>query len=329
MICFFPFTHITAAQKQVLGRFFNEVRVLDLGGRDRQGAPREDVPGSPDLVSCRIPEERAALLDAKLAEYLSWAQLHRGNERNLKHLLKASPYFKSDTDLTSIKSQITRGEGKAGEVQARETRDGETRGGEKDNPGNMPDPGLFLKLAQTLDQENDLIASRLEALDQGKNALLAELKGEIETSEPEKAPAGAGDQGMILPDRRMAAWAQLAAEAGLFTGDGPVLATTSPGMFDWLTEGADGVINGLDIDPIKVHENECENRDEWSRDFDNLLDQISAGSQRLKGETLEGRSGCCHLSGQIKIRLFTQGTLNKLYGIPGSQLMVCLVGLNS
>ncbi len=47
-----------------------------------------------------------------LADYLAWAQLHRGNERNLKHLLKASPYFKSDTDLTSIKSQIIQGEGR-------------------------------------------------------------------------------------------------------------------------------------------------------------------------------------------------------------------------
>ncbi len=44
MICFFPFTHISKRQGQILARFFKEVRVLDLGDGNGLSGQEESLP---------------------------------------------------------------------------------------------------------------------------------------------------------------------------------------------------------------------------------------------------------------------------------------------
>lgn len=311
-ICFFPFTHVTQAQKETLEAFFREVRVLTL---DPDTAPEPETSG---LVPFGLSGERAAALELKLAEYLSWARIHKGNEKNLRHLLKKTPYFKSDTDLTSIRSQVVGG--------------GEQKNEADNCQDETLDPGLFLKLAQTHDRENEVIEDRLSALDQGREQLLAELKGEMEDEDGPAGVHGAAarfDPGLVMPDRRMEAWAELAAEAGMFSDEAPLLVTTSPGMLAWLTDNAEEVINGLDIDSIKVHENGCGNRDNWFRDVETLLDQIMADPSSGQDDAPGKGGGCCDVPGQIQVRIFPGGELNRKYRIPGRQLTVCLVGLNS
>jgi hypothetical protein len=311
---FFPFTHITADQIKTLGAFFRDVQVLDIDGAAAgQAGVAQEGPQACGLVSCPIAHDRALALDRQLADYTAWAQLHRGNEKNLRHLLRDTPYFKSDTDLTSIRSQI---------ISPRDETDRD----------DTQDPGLFLKLAQRLDRENDTLDTRLRDLEVGMETLMTQLKGDMGSPREHGAETDAcADPGRIMPAGRVTAWAALAREAGVFTGDSQVLVTTSPRIFDWMEETATGVINRLDIDSIKVHENDCENKDGWLQDVDNLLDKMIAGPcpDREQGDALKQHSGCCHLSGFLKVRLFSGEILNRTPLIPGRQVAVCLVGLNS
>lgn len=309
--CFFPFTHITADQRATLGAFFRHVRVLDIDAAGTAGQGRDPQAGG--LIPCSLAHERAATLDRQFSDYMAWARLHRGNEKNLRHLLRDTPYFKTDTDLTSIRSQIA---------------------APLDEGGSEPaaDPGLFLKLAQSLDRETEAIDTRLSDLEQGREILMKELKGETgPREEQETAGSSPSDPGRIMPAGRVSAWAALAREAGMFTGETMALVTTSPEIFTWLEENAGTVINGLDIDFIKVHENGCANKDRWLQDVDNLLHKMTAGSSpgREQGDPLKQDYGCCHLSGHLKVRLFSGKTLNRTTQIPGRQVAVCLVGLNS
>ena len=314
---FFPFTHITADQKKTLGAFFRDVQVLDIGGTGLAG--QETLEGKTSrnfgLKTFPLPQDRVQALDRQFADYMAWARLHRGNEKNLRHLIKDTPYFRADTDLASIRSQIM---------------------SPRDEGGNSgaADPGLFLKLAQNLDQETEAIDTRLRDLDVGRDSLLTELKGEKGGARDPRKEGGSGmsDPGRIMPAERMAAWTVLAQQAGMFMDLPQLLVTTSPEIFVWLEENAGGVINGLDIDSIKVHENECRNKDRWLQDVDNLLDKMLAGTRppgREQGDALKQNSECCHLSGYLKIRLFSGEILNRIPQIPGGHLTVCLVGLNS
>ncbi len=308
---FFPFTHVTADQRKTLGAFFKDVRVLDIDGPGTAG--KENLEEKKSLTLVSLSRDRAAVLERQFADYMAWVRLHKGNEKNLKHLLKDSPYFKSDTDLTSIRSQIMSKDHNA----------------ESDT---VAAPGLFLKLAQNLDRETEAIDTRLCDLDAGRQSLLTELKGEINPSEDGTDHGSAlSDTGRIMPAGRFSAWAALARETGMLTDDAGLLVTTSPEMFTWLEENAGSVINGLDIDSIKVHENGCGNKDRWLQDVDNLLEKMTAGTPPIgeQGDALKQQSDCCHLSGYLKFRLFPGEILNRTTQIPGRQVAVCLVGLNS
>jgi len=313
-ITFFPFTHVTQEDIRSMGAFFQKVTGLSLAGKTEATEDSQAV-----LQMAHLPDDQLADLDARVGSYQSWAQLHKGNEKNLKNLIRKTPYLKTETDLTSIQSQIRKGFS-GGEL-----------GGES-GEATFLDPLLFLKFAQILDQENQTIDESLSALDKGNTALFAELKGEAESSGSEAqdlADISRVDPGQTMPGERIAAWAETASRAGLLTNDPKVLVTTSPGIMDYLTANAHEVINGLDIPAVKVHENDCTNQAGWFRDFETILDQIITGKTPPQMEALKQPSGCCKLSGQIKLCLFPRGQLQERFKIPGQHTAVCLVQLNS
>lgn len=306
-ITFFPFTRVSPEDIRTLGGFFEGVKGLSLS-RKRDLENRD-----PDMFDpVYLPEEELRDLDASVASYQSWAQMHKGNERNLKNLIKASPYFKTETDLTSIQSQI---------------RGGQSAGDGDPEPFN---PLVFLKFAEILDHEHQAIDEQLSALDEGKSTLLAELKGEMEPEEtPEPGDLPKYDPGETMPGTRICAWAELARKTGLLANEPNILVTTSQGIMDYLTANADEVINELDIQAVKVHENGCANQAGWFRDIEKILDHIIAGKQPLNVEKLNESPGCCSGSGRMKICTFPGGELNRELKIPGQQTSVCLVQLNS
>lgn len=333
-ITYFPFTCLAPGVSRTLAAFFSNVSLFSFERLPQADAIR--------LTPAFLPEDQAKGLAAREKDYLSWAQLHKGNEKNLKHLLKADPYFTSDTDLTAIQSQIrsltqsgvgsgfgsgavAKGGGTAPEglVEGQ----GQTAGGK--------DPLLFLKLADHFDRETSAIDQELLNLDKSKQAFLDELKGEL-GEETELAGAGVlkgSDPGLTMPGERISAWAAAARQAGLLDDDPLILVTTSAGIMDHILTNTERARNGLDINPIKVHEDGCADKAGGLQDIEKILDQIVAGTP-LKGETsretdLTGVAPCCGLSGQIKVCLLEGDEVNQIFKIPGRTMAVCLVQLNS
>ena len=330
-VCFFPFTHMDGAQVEAVTAFFPETCFLQLGldmpeiclAYARRGLIR---PAS-------VSREQIRESEVRLKAYLDWADLHRGNERNLKSLIRETVYFKDDNGPASIRNQVRQAASSDPHLSAgAPERVTDNRwGGEKEAL-------LFLKLAEMLDRENETIQKELRALDAGNAALFAELKGELpepEIADARDAAPGAGqntgmESGVTMVGQRMSAWFEAAQLAGIpVSGEGKTLyVTTSQTVFDYLESNADQVINGLDIECVKVHEDGCACKEKWQKKLIELLEQILLSNAPTKETFLES-GHCCASAGQLKLSLFSGETLKGNLNFPGKRLAVCLVKLNS
>ncbi len=311
-VVFFPFTHISPEQIKTLTSFFARIDFLNLNREISKGSELYSQVDQGYLNPVNVPAQRLVEIEKQVQSYVDWAQLHRGNEKNLKSLLQDTPYMTDQEGLTAIQSRI------------RDT------GGEKSSNPVAKDPLLFLKFAEIWDIQNQKINEELQALETGTNSLFAELKGEVGDSVSGAMDKSLTDPGEAMTGERILAWAETAAEIGLFPEEGelPLLVTTSSGVLEYLVSGTDSVINDLDIESIKVHENGCENKEQWHQEMNTIFDEIIAG----KNPSITGMIGsddlCCG-AGQVRCCLLSGGRLNETLKIPGKQLAVCLVQLNS
>jgi len=309
---FFPFTHITKNHLETVTAFFPAVDFLTI---DRENALNDDLRRfvKTGRINPVFPsEQEMETIDQAAAQYLSWADVHKGNEQNLKAILKESAYFTDDTHVTSIKSRLRR------------------QTDEKSEPREpaWPKQLLFLKLAQLCDAQHDSIDARLELLKKNKEALLNELRGiAAPVAEPEESvmPADSGDK---MTQQRIVNWSSyMIQEDRLTTETGwPILVTTSPAVYDWFETNCDEVVNPLDIKKIKVHENKCENQKNWQHRFNKLLMDTVSGKGYRK-EDLPTVEDQCSKSALFKLGLFSGCNINPVFNVPGRQIPVCLVNL--
>ncbi|MEH0019044.1 MAG: hypothetical protein V6Z89_05290 [Desulfobacter sp.] len=321
-VCFFPFTHMGPEQVRAVTAFFNDVSFLSLGGEISSGSAVSDSIRQGVLSPEVIPEKRSSGLDSRVQAYLEWTRMHRGNEKNLKSLLRDSAYFSEDTGVANIQSQIRK----------RADNNASAAGG---RDGRRNDPLLFMKFAEIWDMEREVIEKDLSVLDADTSALFEELRGESVDIPGKAAPLGSDrvpltDPGQIMTEERVVSWFGLAHEAGMLNReDGQkVLVTTSPAVMDYLVSNAEQVINGLDIESIKVHENGCACKERWQQDMINILDEPLLSNAPSWMDTTENNL-CCGLSGQIQCRILSGGNLEKNIEFPGGRIVVCLVKLNS
>ena len=258
-------------------------------------------------------------LELKLEQYLAWARIHKGDEVNLKSLLKNSPYFTSDSDVAAIKSQI---KGVKGDVDAGDT----ALSGESALQRDL----LFLKMAQLCDEQNESIDLELKDLDTTRDKLVSTLRGlESPLSEIKDSKANDyKDLGAMMTRERIRAWTGCMTAKGTLKKDGgsPLFVTTSEAVFDYLESNCKDVVNALDIDKIKVHENECENKSEWQHQFCDYLMRAIQGDG-IQENNLPKVNDRCSLSGQIKLCLFSGNGINKLFNCSDKQVCVCLIKL--
>ncbi|WDP88989.1 MAG: hypothetical protein HUN04_04270 [Desulfobacter sp.] len=324
-ICFFPFTRMTPDQARTMGGFFEAFKVLSLDRSEFSQSHYSDLVDSGRLEPVAVDEARAAALEAQVHAFKDWAAIHRGNEKNLKALIREKTWLKDENGVAAIQSQIRSG--------------GAFPAPEEEVP--QGDPLLVLRFAEILDMENKTIRNSLQAMDENNAALFAELKGELEDKsglsgaedwaagvEAKMDPLAEMNPGQI--EERIRAWCAVAGEAGCLDpeGDCTVLATTSSGVMDYLAANSDRMINGLDIDSIKVHEHGCGQREEWLGKISNSLEEIVSGNSAVWPEE-KNDVGCSCPAGGIRVCSFPGGDLNKTFNIPGRQLIVCLVKLNS
>ncbi len=312
-VLFLPFTHLTRHHLDTLLAFFGSFACFPGTSdfRDQPGLQKLLDQGkiSPIFLSPREPN----VVDQKARQYLEWARIHRGNEVNLRALLKDNPYFTSDTAVTAIKSQIKGGKSPALEPNASLERD-----------------LLFLKMAHLCDEQNESIDLELKRLDKSRDNLLLTLRGLDLPGREEKEgiPAESRDFGEMMTHERIFAWSRCIAVKGGFKNQGelPVFVTTSPAVFDYLESNCTDIVNALDIDGIKVHENECENQSEWQHHFYEGLMTAIQGHGNLENDLPEV-TDTCERFGQIKMSLFSGDNINRIFNLTGKQVPVCLIKL--
>ncbi len=288
---FFPFTHITRDQRDIVSTFFQE-------------------------FSC-LPPEYLESAQPQALEYIEWAKIHKGNEHNLKALLKGTPYFTSDTHISSIKSQIKGVQDKEEKVQksAKEIFENDL---------------LFLTMAGLSDEQYEQIDLELKALDKSRETLLKELRGienSLEASKDEKA-AAPRDSGEVMTKERVSAWFNCMGAQNALNPDGKtnLFVTTSPAVFDYFETNCSDVVNALDIDQIKVHENKCKVKIEWQHQLKKYLMKAIKGEGNQKEDLPEAMDEC-RRSGQIKMGLFSGGMINLLLNDSDKHMAVCLINL--
>nr|WP_320191672.1 hypothetical protein [uncultured Desulfobacter sp.] len=314
---FFPFTFMDARQAKVLTCFFNHFNMLDVCDGAALPEPMAGLEAQGQLSRVCLNKEKLVLAEQKVRAYLDWAALHKGNERNLRALIRENMFFKDDSGVAAIRAGIRKGTVSHEPVEATLQDDN-------------CDALVFLKLADLYDRESQDIQAALETLDQENAALFAELKGDGEiplsvgqtqTSEP----------GQDMIEKRISAWLTAAVDAQCFDQEGiPVLITTSSGVMDEFITGAGPEINALDIDSIKVHEKDCKFIEQQHFKIKEIIEQMAQGLTPDPEKDYFDGVGQDPVTGRIQIRFFSGlGDMNVTKKNPGGQICVCLVALNS
>ncbi|OGQ85210.1 MAG: hypothetical protein A2464_08155 [Deltaproteobacteria bacterium RIFOXYC2_FULL_48_10] len=313
---FFPFSHISQDQLAALQAFFSSFAFFPASADLQHSIRLRELVDKGTAVPVFVSRDDLTLVDRQFEQYMDWAKIHKGNEHNLRFLLNGNPYFTSDSDLTAIKSQIR---GKRESIK----------------PQQSPKEALlkdllFLKMAEQCDRDNENTDLQLKSVEKNTSRMLSTLLGE---DDPMKAKAyggkpGSPDVGTIMTRERIEAWARCMMQfnAGENTAESSVFATTSEAVFDYLETISSDTINALDIDLIKVHENECENKIGWQRQF--FEQEICAAKGDLdRLNHLPEVTDECSLSGQIKMSLFSGNNIHNLFHLKDKQIRVCWIRL--
>ncbi len=317
---FFPFTHISESQLRIVLTFFPAFEYLSMTRNFDLRPDLRKLSGQGKITPFFLSYDQAVMVKQNLEQYMEWARIHEGNEVNLKSLLKDTPYFTDDSDVAAIKSKLRKG--KDGKVQKKASLSGEPT---------LKQDLLFLKMAQLYDEQNEGIDLALKNLDTSHDTLISTLRG-LDGSSSEGADSMVEDNkdmGGIMTSQRIQAWSRcMAAMGGLNRpGEGiSLFITTSEAVFDYLESNCKDVINALDIDKIKVHENGCENKNEWHHHFCAELMRAVQGDGYRINDLPKVTDKCC-LSGQIKLYIFSGNTINSIFSCPDKQVFVCLVKL--
>ena len=313
---FFPFTHITQNQLNTILTFFPSFQYLPMSRDFKHDQILQKLFEQGKVHPFFSSRQELAPVELKAEQYLEWVRIHKGNEHNLKSLLKDNPYFTSDTNVTAIKSQI--------------------KGIKEDKKNALPDDSvqqrdlLFLKMAQLCDEQNEHIELKLKDLDKTRENLISSLRG-MESpfaAVKDKKSGNYEDLGAMMTRERVCAWSGCMAQKGLLKSqeNTPLFITTSEAVFDYLESNCKDVVNTLDIDKIKVHENKCANQDEWQHHFCKyLMDAIQTDGN--PENDMPKVNDTCSLYGQIKLGLFSGNDINDLFNMSDKQIPVCLIKL--
>jgi len=335
-IIFFPFTNIHTAQLKIVLTFFPAFEFLPMTGDFTQKPHLQACLGQGEILPHFLSQQLLTQMEQNLEQYMAWTRIHKGNEGNLKSLLKDTPYFTSESDVTSIKSKIRHGD------------DTKTMNKSLPEEGMLQQDLLFLKMAQLHDEQIEDIDLALNSLDTNHDNLILNLRGLDRSSNTDKetyenqgnhpnqnrtrehlAEPDYKDQGALMTQQRICAWSRCMAVIGKLNleNENPLFITTSQAVFDYLSANCKDVVNALDIDKIKVRENGCKNKSRWQQQFFKDLTTVGKGEGTLENGLAEMKDQC-HFTGQIKFGIFSGNDINTLFNCSDKQISVCLIKLN-
>jgi len=318
---FFPFTHITESDLQTLLTFFSKFDCLSIC-RDSKSKnfnnnkKLNQLFEKGKIIPHFLSSQAIDSMEEKFEQYLEWVKIHKGNEHNLKLLLKENPYFTNDSDVTAIKSQI--------------------KGKTKEQQGFIADALklqknlLFLKMAQLYDEQNEGIDLEFKNINRIDDEIVSNLRGmeNLEEQTQHNQQTDNNDSSTMMIKERINAWFMcMNAMKILEYSDTKVLfITTSQEIFYYFESNSKDVVNILDIDNIKVHENRCEKQVKWQGQFENyLMAAINEnGNHKIKLPEVHDR---CSKRGQIKVCNFFMSDINHNFNVPDKHISVCLIKL--
>jgi hypothetical protein len=314
---FFPFTHITQNDLDTILTFLPQFHCLSISRDFKKSRVLHQMSNQGKIIPHFLFSETLAPVEQKIEQFFEWARIHKGDENNLKSLLKDNPYFTNDSDVTAIKSQI--------------------RGNKKDGHDSFSDDLslqkdlLFLKMAQLYDEQKEGIDFELKDLTQTSDELVSTLRG-LEDFEEEInniKPDNYTDSGTIMTRERILAWFRSMDAMKLLNQEeeSPLFITTNREIFHYFESNCKDIINILDIDNIKVHGTRCENQDRWQNQFEGYLMGAIEGNGKHENNLPEV-SDRCSKRGQIKVCNFAGGDINKIFKSADKHISVCLIKLN-
>jgi hypothetical protein len=216
---YFPFTSVSPGLMKASSSFFKHMAVYQISAAsipDRMKAWQED-----NRLDIRQPlQHREKEVAAILSEFRTWAQLHQGGDLSFFKTSKGNIPFFNESSVAQIRKEIKTG-------AAVETASMETDASDLY-------PGVFLQMAQDLDENNLEIAGDLESQAAKEHDLINALKGDEEVVPDDLGAAiASGDQEAYMISERMAAWARI------MLGDERLprlLITSNPVVMDELVE---------------------------------------------------------------------------------------------
>lgn len=313
---FFPFTHVSGSDLEMIASFFPGIYALCPASAPPGGDKDLNTdPVQSEIIPCYLSEDMARRLDRAVKQFLQWADTHKGNEKNLKLLLKEQPYFTSDSHVPAITSRLKQmNEG----VIQKDTR--------RDWTEAVFNDLLFLKLAHRFDAQCDGIDDGLACIEKQKKTLLADLKGMTSADDSKKGAGTHSDNRVTMISERVDAWFVCARAMKLVDGQAAdkLFVTTSKGVWDYLESNCGESVNLLDFDKVKVHENSCKLKGTWQHQ---LTDTLSTVLQKGAGSAvkLPDINDGCNLRAVLKVSRFSGGGISNILNSTEAKISVCLI----
>lgn len=326
---FFPFTYIREEDATALLAcfkgfcHFNVSSLSEIESHVHDPAIDIVLPDKEDIIPTL----------AMVKDYKLWARINQGRAGQLKTRVPDTPYFTSDTGISSLKSTIEKGARSDGmEVlasandSAENFEDGYVDAFGKSKREAFIKALVFLRMAQESDAEIDQIDKKLGSIAKSEAELFSALKGldVQDTSDkvfPGKNQIQNKDPGSIMTETRILAWSRFFREkTDLLTGSGSlVLATTSPAIIDYFYSKAKKSTKVLDIENFKVHERSCEHNDEWKQRLNNSMENAVLGKSLEEKGVMEAADDCA-LVVDIQLYLFSGSGVTDIFKTPLSQM---------
>jgi hypothetical protein len=315
-ILFFPFSHVSETQQITLTAFFPQFVFLPLAPDLTQDPQMVPLMKHGTAVPVFSSETRLAQVSSQVSAWMNWASLHQGNEHNLKNLIRDNPYLTDHLGPAAIGSEL------------RARMAGTPQNCQDDSK--QADPLLFSLIAKLTDAENETIDQAMAGLEKKRAGLFSELRGDSDPLSSKAIQSQKPDPGAVMTLERIRSWAACARETHLFSALTPrAFVTTSSAVFDQVAANGIRVINALDIDGIKVHEDGCVHQPDWHSRVLTLLSSLAAGPVDVSQarNMLAVMDDSCARTGRIQAQMVEGPDLEKKLNLPGTRLLICRVTL--
>ncbi|MDY0220072.1 MAG: hypothetical protein RBR67_02935 [Desulfobacterium sp.] len=330
---FFPFTHVTPEDRVTMFTLFNGFCHLSVTRPDKT-IVEKTMHQNPAVEVLRPSAQEVVSALAIVEDYRQWAGINRGRAGQLKTRVPDTPYFTSDTGISTLKSSIERGAVSRAEPNSESDKLQEA----------FVKALVFLRMAQESDRETDQIDKGFTSIIKREAALFSTLKGNgLPLGDIPGLPGDHSlqeiDRGGTMTEQRILAWGSFFKKRMELSNPGEhfIPVTTSPAVLHYFKSTAKKSTKVLDIGNFKVHERSCDKADPWKNRLNKVIEDAVLGKDRDGKQLIEANDACALLA-DIQLYLFSdrgvddifcpsvqKGIKNRLIQGEGGEIPICLV----